>query len=785
MTRVRPGLTGVVVLLYLSLIVPVTHLISGFDWIGWYVAFGLMIFAVGLIGRAAGLANGLVGLIQAALIPPALTAAFAADVAWLWVIANARVWDRFSDLAGDLGRAFLLEVSPLVAGEWIFAFVALSGALLAWVFDWYVFTVKAPAATGLFAALIGVVAVAFVRQGLPLTVFAPMALAYLILLAVTATGARPRWAGGAIAAGAVALGLAAGQITPGLGIGGLVEGHNRSDVFIGGDNPLVDLGDDLRASPSTEALRYRSEIGPVYLRLTSLADFDGTTWLHRRGEQRLYTPGQSDYTTVPAGDIAGGAVGATAAVEIEIVELNSEWLPAPYQPIGLRGLDDSLRVDLDDLTLALMDGRTEAQTYSTLVWRADPGSHEARELAVQPLSPEAEAMLGAYTQLAADLPAVIGETARQVAAGVGDHPLDQGLALEAFFRESGFVYSMSTPAREGYDGDSGAVVARFLEVKSGYCVHFAAAMTLMARELGIPARVAVGYLPGNPVSQDGAGTWYSVAADRLHAWPELYIRGSGWVGFEPTVSRGVASAYQSQAPLPSASGAAATPSADPSSAASASASPPSRSASPPTASASPGEPGPDGSTGSDGSAGSSRGPSWQVWSLATAVLLVAAGTAPGWWRMVARRRRMRRGLAGLWAEIVATARDLGLAAPPWRTPAALAAELASWLRANNQDAAAAALERLASRLELAAYAPPGSSGPPGPAGRAAAARGPAAQTPASVGDAPARGTSDRDDAWAVIRGLRRSQSRRARLLAWWLPQSQRRAVRPSGPTPRS
>ena len=55
---------------------------------------------------------------------------------------------------------------------------------------------------------------------------------------------------------------------------------------------------------------------------------------------------------------------------------------------------------------------------------------------------------------------------------------------------------MQTPLKQGYDGDGGAVIAKFLEVKSGYCVHFASAMALMARTLGIPSRVTEGYLPG-------------------------------------------------------------------------------------------------------------------------------------------------------------------------------------------------------------------------------------------------------------------------------------------------
>jgi hypothetical protein len=92
-------------------------------------------------------------------------------------------------------------------------------------------------------------------------------------------------------------------------------------------------------------------------------------------------------------------------------------------------------------------------------------------------------------------------------------------------------------------------------------------MAVMARALGIPARVAVGFLPGTP-NEDGTRT---VTLRDAHAWPELYFDGVGWVRFEPTpatrtgtvgdvVSTGPADAANATAgpsasvPVPSASG---------------------------------------------------------------------------------------------------------------------------------------------------------------------------------------------------------------------------------------
>jgi TgpA N-terminal domain/Transglutaminase-like superfamily len=68
--------------------------------------------------------------------------------------------------------------------------------------------------------------------------------------------------------------------------------------------------------------------------------------------------------------------------------------------------------------------------------------------------------------------------------------------------------------------------------QKGFCSQFAQAFAVLARLVGIPSRIAVGYTGGTPVAgQDG--TWQVTTAD-AHAWPELYFTGEGWLRFEPT-----------------------------------------------------------------------------------------------------------------------------------------------------------------------------------------------------------------------------------------------------------
>src|SRR5829696_64989 len=62
----------------------------------------------------------------------------------------------------------------------------------------------------------------------------------------------------------------------------------------------------------------------------------------------------------------------------------------------------------------------------------------------------------------------------------------------------------------------------------------------MARSIGLPARVAVGFTPGDVDAADP--TLYHVKGKHAHAWPEVYLSGYGWVLFEPTPSRGAPNA---------------------------------------------------------------------------------------------------------------------------------------------------------------------------------------------------------------------------------------------------
>jgi len=134
-----------------------------------------------------------------------------------------------------------------------------------------------------------------------------------------------------------------------------------------------------------------------------------------------------------------------------------------------------------------------------------------------------------FTDLPPDLDPIVRQYAEEV---TGSEPtrFQKAVALQQWFRdEGGFTYNDEVELGNGTDD-----LVRFLSEgeggRTGYCEQFAAAMAVMARELGIPARVAVGFLVPDEVGDE---QWVYSAHD-LHAWPELFFSGSGWVRFEPT-----------------------------------------------------------------------------------------------------------------------------------------------------------------------------------------------------------------------------------------------------------
>jgi transglutaminase-like putative cysteine protease len=133
-----------------------------------------------------------------------------------------------------------------------------------------------------------------------------------------------------------------------------------------------------------------------------------------------------------------------------------------------------------------------------------------------------------YLQLQPALPRRVTDLAEEVTSPY-DNAYDKSAAIQDYLRRT-IVYREDVEAPpEGRD----SIDYLLFDSQAGYCNYYASAMVVMARSVGVPARLAVGYAGGELDTDTG---WYAVRQRDAHAWVEVYFPSYGWVEFEPTAS---------------------------------------------------------------------------------------------------------------------------------------------------------------------------------------------------------------------------------------------------------
>jgi transglutaminase-like putative cysteine protease len=411
--------------------------------------------------------------------------------------------------------------------------------------------------TGLPLLALYTVPAALAPDGVPTMAFLPGAAAFVLLLGYdererlghwgrqlsTISGLRSdddqrRLNTGAMNAsatrvGAVALGSAAilplfvPVLPEGLLDGGPGSGNGSGQVQV--TNPIVDLRRDLVERSDDVAMLIGTRSGGAsYFRLAALDEFDGEKWKF------------SDRDVDGKFDLRGGlsappglARNVRTRSERYLVDVSSQfssdWLPVPYAPSQVEVLGEWR---YDPATLDIVAGTDEENAAGR--------SYTVSSLSVVPTFEQLDTAGGApnsvsgrYTEVPEAVPSQVREMAERITA-TGGSRFQRAVLLQDWFRfDGGFRYSLEAP-----DGHSGDDILAFLNNKVGYCEQFAASMAVMARELNIPARVAVGFLSASAVRDrgdaPGSVELYEYTFADMHAWPELYFEGVGWVRFEPT-----------------------------------------------------------------------------------------------------------------------------------------------------------------------------------------------------------------------------------------------------------
>lgn len=461
------------------------------------------------------------------------------------------------------------RAAPLPRSPALSTLMALGVAVLGLLVDLLAATARRAAVVGLALLAVYMVPVAALSGQVSMHAFWPGALAWVALLLATERAGMRRWSDSAgpdrvgadgvpgvtgvqaarsprdgsspggfagdldglgrqVGLGAVGIAVVLPLLLPSaplrlFGTGGTlgIGAGSGSDV-ISVDNPVLDLRRNLVALPDVELLRVRTDDpDPAYLRTTVLDEFTDERWQPSSRDEDESVDADADVLPPPPG-LGSGVALRDVRYDVTLTSsFTSSWLPVVYAPTSIE-VDGDWRVDRNTLDVVVAD-EEEAATSMSYEFAARLPEPTEDQLRAAPAPPEE---VEALTDLPTGLPEEIAQQARAVTTDA-DTAYDAALALEQWFRsDGGFVYTTESRA-----GTGEATIAAFLtDDRRGYCEQFASAMALMARTLDIPARVSVGFLRPEQVGPD---TWSFRGAD-LHAWPELYFAGAGWVRFEPT-----------------------------------------------------------------------------------------------------------------------------------------------------------------------------------------------------------------------------------------------------------
>lgn len=446
------------------------------------------------------------------------------------LLPDSRTLDRLGPLAAAVVEQVRTGVAPLDATPALTATVVAGVGVVYLMVELCCFGLRLPAWSALPLLGLWLPAIS-VHVPVPGWVFATAAVTWLVLLALRPEPAADRgeerrrglritatWAA-LLAVVTLALVPLVARVPgwgatplPRLGPGG------PGAVLLGSD---LRMGQSLAAQSAEVAFRYSADpvaTGP--LRLHTMHEFDGESW--RLDESSgPSTPTEADEVLWPEPVDPLLLAGTAARLEVEIVGLREDRLPIPVTPRTVttpgRWFYDPSRDEVHR-TSPTRPGETYSVSTTTggltaeLLQGLGHGSPDGAEAFLDvPDTPHREDIVHRAHDVTAD-------------AGTA---YERALLLQSYLRSPPFRYETEVPAPA-----TGDAVWDFLESGRGYCVQFATAMTIMARSLGIPARMAVGFLPGTAAR--GSPRTYEVRGDRAHTWPELHFAGVGWVRFEPT-----------------------------------------------------------------------------------------------------------------------------------------------------------------------------------------------------------------------------------------------------------
>ena len=332
-------------------------------------------------------------------------------------------------------------------------------------------------------------------------------------------------------------------------LNGHVSLQNPGSIIQSYQPPTNFFGDQLTIAgsvhlPAGQVLNYTSSThGPQNLEAFTYNAFDGHTWsstLNANGGHG-YTANTGLPTDVTRSDTA--QIQTTVTI-VQVPQSTKAYIYGPAQPVAFD-------VDTVVYTDGISDGVTDG---TTVMWTQKSPLIVGERYTVTSVVPPAvtqdspyykdvplpaentdfwsknsnyAALEAAYTQYPKDLSRSERATLQAWISGAKDSYTALKM-LEAHLSDPNlFTYSLDNVAVP----NNVDAVDWLLQTRKGYCTYYATAMSVMARQLGIPTRVVSGFSHGH---FDTQRKLWIVQGDDAHSWVQAYLPTYGWVNFDPT-----------------------------------------------------------------------------------------------------------------------------------------------------------------------------------------------------------------------------------------------------------
>lgn len=544
MTRRRWRITVLGALATLSAVYPITSLFVETTWLPQAVFIIALVAGLGLLGRGLTRSRGLVVLVQVLVTAYVILARWTGE-SFVLLVPTPATLEAANSLALQALETVNRYSAPAPLNEGITFCLVVAVALVAIAVDAMAATWRSPAAAGLPLLTAYLITAANGDAALALRYFVVPVALWLVMLHTTARAQFGRWGtanaaahseideaahdrdalrsftAGALKLGAI--GVVVAVVVPAViphfpprylteGLGRTGGGGGEGSV---GFNDTLDLSRSLNNQDQSPILTYTTTAftrAPLRVLATSY---------YSRGQWSIAGatgPRPDNPPPLPPQDKRRDYV-----VTVSNNTLAAPRIAAPYPVVAVAM--EGTPWTIDPVTRDVRVGRAVSDyrvTYADIA----PSPPQLRD-AGPPDSPDITDDDLTIPERSRDL---VQRWSDEVTRGKGN-ALDKAIAIQNHLRDTGrYTYSLDLgePLRDS-EGRLLEPIQNFYQTRRGYCVQFATAMIMMARAQGIPARMAIGFLPGQL-----SGERYVVRASDAHAWPELYFQGYGWLRFEPT-----------------------------------------------------------------------------------------------------------------------------------------------------------------------------------------------------------------------------------------------------------